>query len=70
MQIRAYLATRLAGVCSTLGVLVIASLVTSGTAQAHTVGRGGVYGGGGNITLQAPGGGAGNLSGSVPPPTK
>jgi len=35
MKIRAYLAARLAGVCSTLGVLAIASLVTMGTAQAQ-----------------------------------
>jgi hypothetical protein len=35
MKITAYLAARLAGVCSTLGVLVIASLVTMGTAQAQ-----------------------------------
>jgi hypothetical protein len=34
-DIKAYLATRLAGVCSKLRVLVLASLVTIGTAQAQ-----------------------------------
>ncbi len=41
------------------GGIVAPDVVLNETQRGNTVGRGGVYGGGGNITLQAPGGGAG-----------
>ena len=54
-----FLAQTESGACVFLGI-VAPDVVLNETQRGNTVGRGGVYGGGGNITLQAPGGGAGN----------
>jgi hypothetical protein len=51
------------------GSIAAPDAVFNETQRGQTVSGGDVYGGG-NMTLQAPAGGAGNLGGSVPPPTK